>query len=264
MKDAALAFHVTMRLENDHGVARTVPTLRRATRWLTRFGKGFGMLAHRIADTHLHVLVRCNRKQAGKFARYAESGLRQLLKLPVPFEAARIRPIETARHLLNALRYLLRQEEHHHSDFDAAHDGSSLPDLLGMRELHAGGPQWLRELLPRLRREDILAWIGAKELDNIEPDLALGAEAVLAYTALESFNGTSAEHRRARHLLAQLWKELPTSSSTQVLGVSERTTQRLRALPLPPRVEAGLRLQLRWRTMLAIKASMKVDPTTFS
>ena len=129
----AIAFHITMRLATSRGIARSPADLRLGSWTVIRQGRKRGLLAFRFADTHLHVIVVGSRELAGKVAFYTEASLRKRLGILVPFERARIRPIDDERHLVNALRYVLLQEDHHGTAFDVAHDGSSLPELIGMR-----------------------------------------------------------------------------------------------------------------------------------
>jgi hypothetical protein len=101
--------------------------LRKASAIVNQHGKHRGLAVHRFADTHLHTLVVCDRVQAGKFALYTEAGLRKRLHIRVPFERCRIRPIGSERYLGNTVRYFFKQEEHHGTAFDLAHDGAACP-----------------------------------------------------------------------------------------------------------------------------------------
>lgn len=74
-------WHVTMRLSEDHGIARTPAALRCASGLLIRRGESRGLVCHRIADTHAHVLLHCDRQTAGQFARASETALQHALHL---------------------------------------------------------------------------------------------------------------------------------------------------------------------------------------
>ena len=62
-----LAYHVTMRLADDRVLAPSDLERRRAARVLLRIGRDFDLLAFRLADTHLHALVRCSAEASGRF-----------------------------------------------------------------------------------------------------------------------------------------------------------------------------------------------------
>lgn len=249
-RHAAVGYHITMRLQDDHGVARSRDALRIASRLLVRHGDSRGLLAHRVADTHVHVLLQCDRETAGQFARVVESALQQVLKLPVPFERARIRPLQSPKHLANALRYVLVQEDHHGTCFDRSHEGSSVQDLLGMRLLPGDrSTQRLSQLLPRLTRQEVLSWIGAEGLDEVAPDPTHAAEAALATLGLTSFAGRTRASVAARRLLAQSCGV--TALPETLRGINPRTARQLRAVRVEPRLAKAMAMQLRYRTLLA-------------
>jgi hypothetical protein len=248
----ALAYHLTMRLSEGWSIARSVATLRLAARLFVRHGVPRGLIAFRIADTHAHVLAAADRRTAGQLALYVESALRQALRLPVPFEPARVRPVTDPRHLSSAFRYVLRQEEHHGTDFDPAHDGSILPDLLGMRFIGAGPvvPR-LRALLPRISRAQLLDVVGMDALDasSLPVELALVPDAAAATLGLGSIHGRSAAQHRARlaavHLIGT---QLSAARAGQLLKLSTRSVERLRARSPETAVLEAARLQLHWRS----------------
>lgn len=248
----ALAYHVTMRLSDGRGIARNAATLRLAARLFVRHGMQRGLVAFRIADTHAHVLAASDRRTAGQLALYVESALRQALRLPAPFEPAHVRPISDSRHLGSAFRYVLRQEEHHGTQFDPAHDGSILPDLLGMRFIGAAPLlSRVRALLPRYTRSELVRAAGmvSFDADSAPVELALVPDAAAASLGLGSIHGGSAAHHRARlaavHLLGSA---LSAARAAQLLGLSERSVERLRARAPECALLEAARLQLRWRS----------------
>lgn len=244
-----IAYHITMRLSDDHGIARTPETLRLAARIIYRHGVPIGLFAFRIADTHLHVIVMMSRDAAGRFARNVQSALKQSLGLPVPFERARIRPIRNERHLQSALSYLFRQEQHHGTSFDPAHEGSSLPELLGMRHLDGGiVAERVRRALPRLDRRRMLEWLGISDLETSDVDAAILPEAAAAAFGLSSLHGVTRQHAAARHATAWLATTMTPPALTKLLRTSGRTLRRLRATPLDPSVKRAVTLQWRLRS----------------
>ncbi len=194
----ALAWHVTCRLADDRAIARTPEELRLASGIIKRHGEPRGLLAYSVGDTHSHHLLACDRVAAGRFALFSETALRKRLRLPVSFEAARIRPVETPRHALFSLRYVFQQAAHHRSAFDLALDGSSLPELVGMRSVDGSMARRVRELLPRLSRAQILEWLGAPGFDACDTNPRLIVEATAGAFLLPTLSGTGAREARAR------------------------------------------------------------------
>jgi hypothetical protein len=130
---SAVGYHVIMLLDDSRVIAESAAELRIATRVLQDHGASRQLLATAVSDTHSLTLLACTREQAGTFARYAEGALVTRLKLAARFERARIRPVRDQSHLGNTFWYVLRQAAHHGVLTDPLHEGSSLPDLLGMR-----------------------------------------------------------------------------------------------------------------------------------
>jgi len=194
----SIGFHLMMRLVTMGAIARAKGALRLASQLVLRAGKYRGLLAHRFADTHLHALLNGTRAQAGMFARVVETALRCVLRLNAPFDRCHMRAVHDERHLLNVLRYILRQEDHYGTAFDEAHDGSSLPDLLGLRV----GAEWLaagvEAALPRVHRQTVLGWLGLPDLESGDMEIALLADAAAAAWGLGSLRGSSVEHGRAK------------------------------------------------------------------
>lgn len=249
-----LAFHVTMRPSDDRGLVRDAAGLRRAAKIFFEQGAARGLLAFRIADTHAHALLATDRASAGQFACYAQSALRQALALPLPFEPARYRRVAQTSHLRNAVRYLFQQERHHGTDFDAAHDGSSLPDLVGMRWLDGGGARdRLRELLPRLTSAEVREWAGLADPNVIEADPRLIAEAAAATLGLPDLDGGGWLEGTAR-LAAAHASALPSNELAPLLGVTRRRVQRYRASAAHPGIVHAVKLQLSHRTALRRRA----------
>jgi hypothetical protein len=260
--DRALGFHITMRLADSGGIARTPGALRLASRIVLACGEERGIIAHTFADNHLHSTLFGDREEAGVFARCAETALRKRLPIRVPFERCRIRPIEDARHLHHTVRYGFTQEQHHGTAFDPAHDGSSLLDLLGLRV----GASWLLPrftlALPRVSRDHLLFWLGAPELDAATPDPRFIVDASAAALGVASLDGRSALHIQARRVAVQALDILvPDSDAAVVLDIPRRCVGRYLAQPRDAEHLRAVELQLKWRTLLdARQAAKRVSP----
>jgi len=249
-----------MPLADERGIARAPAELRIGARVLLRQGKDRGLVAFRIADTHVHALVVGSRVEAGKLALYAETCLRRHLRIPIPFERCRVRPIDNERHLLHALRYIFRQEAHHGTAFDEAHDGSSLPDLLGLRLGAAWIASRVRRLLPRLKRGTLMEWLGVPALHDVEPDLRLLADAAAAAWGVPTLHGGSVAHVRARRAAVQLLDRLvPGASALDLRGLHPRSIARYRSQPVNAADLNAVEQQLKLRALLRARVAAGVD-----
>ena len=258
---SALGHHLMLRLRDGRVVAPTVAARRLLARTVLGLGAGANvrLLAFRAADTHVHLLAACGAPQATELARRVEIALTLALRPGVGFAHAHVRPIEGQAHLRNALRYVLRQEQHHGTDLDPRHEASNLPDLLGLRLVGAYTAQNVRTLLPRMRRDALLECLdpsdgglarllAAPELPPAE-HLAPGLpEAAAAATALPDLDGRSTEVVAARHAAVHaVGVSAKLTSIADALSVTCRTVSRLRSEPAPPRLVRAVALQLWWR-----------------
>jgi hypothetical protein len=231
---SAMAYHLTMRPTDDTWIARDTAERRRLARCLYACGEQRGLLAFRSVDTHLHAIVTGSRPEAGQFARIVESALRRRLPLLRPFEPARIRPIDTFKHLRSTLGYLFRQGQHHGLvSFDREHDASSLVDLLGMRLINSRATNArLFRALPRLSRPELLDLLDLP-LDR-ETDPADYVSAGSAAVALPSLSGRQPSARAARAAVLRLVDgRIPLRQIADSIEVSRRTLERDRSTADP-------------------------------
>ena len=247
----ALAWHVTMRLRVDRVLTTSPAGFRAASRAIVKQGSRCGLLVHRVVDTHVHAVVACARREAGLFALYTESALSRVLRLPVPFEPARFTPIVELRHLYHAVRYVLRQDERHGTSIDSTHDGSTLPDLLGMRCIFAGAFERLSQALPRLDPEELDALLGVPDLPRaplLAEHLAEGAAAALALPDLRGNDPERATLRRGA--VAAAHDMLETAEIADALAITERAVMKMRNERAPLALVEAIRRQVRLRSLL--------------
>jgi hypothetical protein len=196
----ALAYHITIRLQDDRAITQTVGDRRKLSALVYLGGSRHGLLGFRVADTHAHLLFRCDRKVAGQSVRAIEVAIQHSLRPGAGFEPARIREVRDQHHLRSSLRYLFRQEQHHRLTLDPFHEGSSLPELIGLRSLpkSTGWEQTasrVRAVVPRLRRAELVEILGesvgqsggrlslavfSQPLAGLSPGVERSAEAWLA------------------------------------------------------------------------------------
>ena len=251
--DAPLGWHVILRLVDGRVIAPRIDHRRRLTRIVHRHGRGRLLLAYRLVGDHLHVLLACSREEAGKFAHAVEVALRKALRIPVAFEAARIRAVPDQRHLENAFRYILRQERRHGLDIDPTMDASSLADLWGLRALGDSMRELHRDLLPRVRigREEV----GFTRGELVAAPMALEhlADAAAAALGLTRIRGKGAERGAARAAAVKVGLAAGMTPATiaAALGQHASGVRRLRDAEVAPELVRAVELQLRIRGLLA-------------
>lgn len=228
-----IGFHVTLRLEDDRPIATTPAALRTVARVVLSQGEARGLLAFGAADDHLHAELVTDRASAGAFARYVESALRWRLGLRARFERARIRPLHDQKHAYNTFHYAQRQDSRHELALDPAREGTSLPDLLGLRILDTSLVARVRTHLPRVRRRELVAHFPEGAFDHAPSiDLDVLAEAAAAAFALEDLRGRSSGATRARRAAVHAaGPDVPSERLGESLGLRSRAVQVLRALP---------------------------------
>lgn len=249
-----LGHHLTVRLVEDDWIARDLAARRALTRTLYACGEHRGLLAFRVADNHLHILLECSRETAGAFARVALPALRRVLELDMPFECARIRPMTSSRHLRNAFAYVFEQGRRHGSIYDPAHDGSSLPDLMGLRCLDvAHTVMRVRSALPRLGRAELEGWLGHGTRNvAIEPDLELLHEAASGAVALPHLQRYGCIARAAKVAAISAGQRWWSGREVrEALGISRSTHHRLAQSTSSAEFRNAIEAQLLFRTQLA-------------
>jgi hypothetical protein len=270
-----IGFHVMMRIRDRRVVVGDERSRRVASRVLLGQGEHRGLIAHGAADNHLHSALLTHRDAAGRFAHDAETSLRQQLGLAAHFEPALIKPIESQAHLVSLFWYVHRQEEHHGTDLDRAHDGSSLPDIIGGRVVLATcGPRCVRRIapaigarvaraLPRVRGRELLALLGGPELLTFPvtvDDLAAAAAAAVGAPDLEGDGAIrsaalcAAVHAVSHPAGGELIR-MTSRALSDALGVTMRSVQRYRERePVRGTVQA-VAFQWRLRSFLRDRAA---------
>ena len=235
---APFAHHLTMRIVDDRIVCKTTAERRRVARSFLERAEEFRLLAFRAADTHLHALVAIDASAAAEFARRVEISIQHALGPGARFSPVHCTPIVDQRHLNNAFRYILGQEAHHGIATDPLHEASNLPDLLGLRLVGRHTVSHVRSWLPRVRREDLLAFL--PERVDITPrsldhgHLALLADAAAAAFALPDLGPRVPEAVAARAAAVAHGRCVSTPGVVAaVLGISLARERALARSPVP-------------------------------
>ncbi len=242
-----------MRLRDGRVLASTTSWQRRIARALLDRGPDFGLLAFRLADTHLHAAAICNRRNAAELCRRAEISLTRRRREYPGFSTLFVKPIQDQRHLTNLFAYILNQHTHHGIDTDPRHEASTLPDLLGLRITGASTIQTTRTVLPRVNRAQLLRAMGIDRLDPADgpldwlPDAAAAAVCLPHLRCREPGSPTLIQAARtaAVHVAGD---RAPTTHLADLLDVSPRTIRRMRSQEPDQRLREAIRLQLGLRS----------------
>jgi hypothetical protein len=252
-----IGYHVTHRLMQDIPLVTSNAQRRALARSVLTIARPFELLAFRWTDTHGHSEALGEREEVAELARRLEIGIQKQLSPGVRFQPAHLKPIHDVRHLLNTLFYILTQDEHHGIGNDPFHEGSNAPDLLRMRGVGRQTLALVEEVLPRVRREDVLAAIGLDDpigAPFVDGDIV---DAAAAAMALASLAGRTRQAVMARTAVVHVARpHLTTIEIADRLSVDRRTVERLGALEpnraLVRAVEQQLTVRARHRASLEI------------
>lgn len=122
---------------------------------------------------------------------------------------------------------------------------ATCPTCSGCAPGGAATASTVREHLPRIKRDELLALLGVRSLGPIDGALVNLVEAALAASALPSLDGSSREVLVARRAaLEVIGRRLPVRESARLLGTGERMLFRLRQRPVDAALVQAIRLQL--------------------
>lgn len=154
-------WHVRVRAESGRLIAPEVADRRNLARTVVRLADSERLILFHCPDTHLHLVLACERGRAGEVARRIEISLSHR---GLRFDPARIREVEGSWHLARLARYVPGNSEHHGAVVDPLHEASSVLDLLGLRVVAHRTLARLQAALPRWRPAQLLPLLGVEEL----------------------------------------------------------------------------------------------------
>jgi hypothetical protein len=244
-----IAWHITARLSLDRLLATSPLEYRSLARVVRdnatpRTGFDPGLVAYSMPDSHLHLLVRCDRRTAGRFVRCLESALCRRMPLPVGFERARFTPVNTQRHLCYAFDYILRQHERHESQSDPYREATSLPDLLGLRLSSAFVANNANRCMPRLDPSHLVKHLGHPLRQGTNPEVLVAS--ACAVMLIDSLQGNRPDAVLARRLAVHWGAEqgLKHVDIASCLGLSPRSVRRSLRRQVDPSLTTAVGLQV--------------------
>lgn len=240
-----LGHHIRFRLGDDSAIASTIEERRVLARTVLEYGRRFDLYAFGYPDTHVHLAARVDRAGAGRLAHAIEVSLKSRLALTVGFVQYPPRALVDNSHLYNTVKYVLRQVDRHAIEGDPYREGSTIPDLLGLRTVGAYTVENLRRWLPRLRQHDYLELLGVTDLAPSDGRVEDVIPAALAAACLTSIEGSKREVVALRRAIIEVIGErLHTVDVAALLGCSRREVERRRAKPFDAKLVQAIRLQL--------------------
>jgi hypothetical protein len=139
----------------------------------------------------------------------------------------------------------------HGVDHDPLHESTNLCDLLGLRLTGQYTSANVRRYLPRIRRVQLLEWLGAPNLEPTDLSIDQVMDAALSASGLVNLQGSCSEVVATRRAIAKIvGRRIPPGDLATLLGVSSRTAFRLLRSSPDPRLEHAIRLQLGLRRCL--------------
>jgi hypothetical protein len=197
------------------------------------------LLAFRAVGPNLRVVMACDHQTARSHGRRLKSSIVQRLATG-PLGRTVVDPLRDQWHLQNTFEFALRNGDPR----DPYHEASNLPDLLGLRVLSARSATNVRCLLPRIKRQDLLSFLG---LESLEPEVWLDdlEDCAAAAIGRENLRGQSQERVAARNAaVAVVGRRLTGIELARLLGVSEATIKRDRRRTSAPELKRAIMLQM--------------------
>lgn len=238
-----LAHFVRMRTFEDQNTVDSPAARRVLARTVLERWPRLGLLAFRGHGPRLDLLVTCGETEAAKSARLTEMTLVKRLRLRGGFSRARVEPVRDQWHMTSLFRLILK------GPGDPFHEASNLPDLLGLRLLGCETAWHVRGQLPRIKREELLGYLGVPELRDDQIFIDWLVDSTTAAAALPNLRGQYRETVAAlRAMLHVARSVIAPPQLALVSGRSATTVRRLLAREADPMLMRAIRLQSHLRS----------------
>ncbi len=225
--------HLVFRAENQRVLATTPNRQRAFASAMCQIGERHGLYSFGLGDTHAHGAFTTLPNESGRLIHDARLALGAALEVRIA--APSLFPIEEGRHAQRLISYVHSQDVHHGAGLDPWREGTSLPDLLGLRIAAPWLVERVRAIAPRLRRRDLWREWGCEELESVALPLLAESAAAAGFA---------------------------TSEVAEALGLTLRAVQRLRLRPAAPELVRAIRLQRGLRSQ-AVGESMLREQRNF-
>ena len=261
VRAVSVGFHIAFRARDERVLAPDAARRRAFAQVVKEVGRPRGLYAFGLADRHGHAALHGASAPVAEFMQYTALALRSRLGAPVVGRL--IREVRDGHHEESLIGYCHTQDVHHGAHLDPLREGTSLPDLFGLRP----DGHWLaarvRELAPQLDRRALLGQWGLQDLAPAGPpaNLAELEDCGAAAVGLPNLDKRSAASRAARRACVEVAGPSATLESlAEALHVHARTIRRLRESPADARLVQAIRLQLALRVSLPVPSEPFAEP----
>ena len=251
-----VGFQVVLRAVDDRILATTVAARRAFADVVRRIGRRRGLYGFGLADTHGHATLICDAPALGRFVHDVRLSLASALELPIA--EADVHNIRDTWHAESLLRYVHRQDVEHGVNLDPLREGTSLPDLLGLRPSGLWMADRVRVVVPRVRRENLLEHWGLSALED-HFDLDTLADSGAAAIGRADLRGNAAEAVAARIACVHSGSAT-TAELADALSITTRSVRALRLLEPDPKLVRAVRLQMGLRAAIEVLPAFVRDP----
>lgn len=230
--------HAILRLQDDALICPTAALRRAVTRSIARIGAVTGLVAWAFPDNHGHLAVLDTPAAASHLAWRVELAVQAHRAVGAgPFQPRWLRSDSRYGYLRNMTDYILRQSAHHGTVSDPFAEADARLDILGLRLVAPWVRPRVREVLPRLRDEEVAEALGlslevlrewAHPLEPGDGVEQLG-EAVLATFCTRSIRERSPTGARARAAAVLACPGVRPAALRHALGISGEVIRRIRS-----------------------------------
>ena len=242
-----VGYQLVLRAEEDQVLAPDVATRRAVAGTIRRIGRKHGLFGYGLADTHGHLGLLGDRSEAGRCAHDLRLALAGTVAAPLSTLA--VHPIRDVWHAESTLAYMHRQDAHHGVGADPLREGTSLPDLCGLRPDGLWLADRVRAFIPRITRAELLRQWGIGELLEAF-ELGDLADAEAAAAGLGVLRGKTPAVVEARVACVHAAPAAGARALAETLEISERSVARLRRENADPRWVRAVRLQMGLRVVV--------------
>jgi hypothetical protein len=253
-----VGFQVVLRAVDDRILAPTVAARRAFAGVVRRIGRPRGLYGFGLADTHGHAVLICDAPALGRFVHDVRLSLTSTLELPIA--EADVRKIRDTWHAESLVRYVHRQDVEHGANLDPLREGTSLPDLLGLRPSGLWMADRLRVVAPRVGRVHLLEHWGISKLEEAF-DLDALADSGAAAIGRGDLRGNTPDAVAARIACVHAGTAT-TAELADALSITTRSVRELRLLAPDPKLVRAVRLQMGLRAAIEVLPAFVRDSAT--
>ena len=223
-----MAIHVNCRLWDSSSLMPDIATARRVASILLSIGAAYGRVLFAVVGDHIHVVLLCDRRRAGVFARAAEAAITMVFAHRPGFRPAHFAPVFSEGHLEELVDYVLGQHAKHGVTGDLLLESTNLLDLLMVRLVETSSAQLLAEAVPTLDRSALLEHVGGDLSPGTDPGRLVEAASVVSGGLAFGSQVPVATRVRRATIRTSLSLGVGLAQTSALLGVGYSTAKAMR------------------------------------